>query len=222
MKLSDLLFVVTADQRHSRSSPDRVPSALEHLDPISGKLAFERTAGDEIQGLLADPADVVAVTETLTRLGDWRLGIGIGRVETPLPDSTRKARGPAYVAARAAIGDAHRSPTGLALRLAEQSSGEMEGEETVTPLPYGDELLLAADAEAALWMLRALWQRRTEEGWEIVDLLAQEHTNASAAALLGITPSAVSQRLGHSYLAETDRGAALTRRLLAGLLGNPS
>lgn len=192
--------------------------ALDQLKRVPGLLAFERTAGDEIQGLFDEPGNVVEVIETLTRLGDWRIGIGVGPVETPLPDSTREARGAAYVAARSAIGDAHRSPTGLALRLAE----EVKSDETVTALPYRDLQLLADDTEAAIWMLRALWQRRSEEGWEVVDLLAQEHTSASAATLLGISQSAVSQRLGHSYLAETDRGADLAGRLLAGLLGQLS
>ncbi len=218
MKRSGLRIGVTADQRRSRSNPDRVPLALDRLKPVAGLLAFERTAGDEIQGLLVDPADLVGVIQTLTRLGDWRIGIGIGRVEEPLPESTREARGPAYVAARTAIGDAHRSPTGLALRLAD----EVKGEVCVSTLPYRDLLMLAHDTEAALWMLRALWQRRSEEGWELVDLLATEHSNASAATVLGISQSAVSQRLGRSYLIETDRGAALARRLLTGLLGGRS
>ena len=208
-------MVVTADQRRSRSNPDRVPEALAELTVYDTALGFERTAGDEIQGLLDQPTDVIGVVETLTRLGDWRIGIGIGPVETPLPSSTREARGPAYVAARVAIGEAHRAPSGLALRLA----GEMEGGGSVGALPYRDLLLLATDTEAALWMLRALWQRRTEEGWEIVQVLSRVHTNASAAALLDISPSAVSQRLSRSYLAETDRGSALAGRLLGALLG---
>lgn len=207
-------MVVTADQRRSRSNPDRVPTALAELGPVRTLLAFERTAGDEIQGLLEEAADLLTAIETLTRLGDWRIGIGIGAVEDPLPASTREARGPAYVAARAAIEEAQRSPRGLALNLA----ADVEGHLDVRPLPYRDLETLGADTEAALWMLQALWQRRSEEGWELVDLLRRNHSNASAAAALGISQSAVSQRLGRSYLAETERGAALAGRLLAGLL----
>src|SRR5262245_55945206 len=95
------MFVLTVDQRHSRRSPDRVPAALAALardhHPVR---AFERTVGDEFQGVLDDPAEVVSVVLALVRDGDWYVGIGAGCVEEPMPASTREARGPAFVMAR--------------------------------------------------------------------------------------------------------------------------
>ncbi|GMA18986.1 hypothetical protein [Arsenicicoccus piscis] len=112
------LFVVLADQIGSRRGADRVPQALDLLTEAVGErmlLGFERTAGDEVQGLTADPGSVVDCVVALTRLGRWRLGIGVGTVDHPLPASTRAARGEAYLAARSAIEAARTSPTALAL-----------------------------------------------------------------------------------------------------------
>lgn len=220
------MIAVTADQRRSRTSEDGVPAALAALHDVHVALTFERTAGDEIQGLLTEASAVLDVVERLTRVGEWRLGIGIGTVDTPLPGSTREARGPAYIAARTAIEDAHRSPTGLALRLSdaiEPSGTELSGTEpsgTVGGVPYGDPQTLATDVEAAMWLLRTLWERRSEEGWELVDLLDDGHTNASAAATLGISASAASQRLSRAHLAESTRGRLLAEHLLEALLAS--
>lgn len=199
------MFALLADQVRSRSAVDRVPAALAALAPLPLRLRFERTAGDEIQGLADDPAAVVDAVVRLTRLDDWRVGIGVGRVDSPLPASTRAARGPAYIAARAAIGHARHATTDLAVVLDPGVGGSQ----------YGDIEQAARDAESALWLLRALLQRRTGEGWELMDLLDAGLTNAQAAAHLGVSPSAVSQRLGRAYRQEQERGTELAGRLLA-------
>ena len=48
--------------------------------------------------MLDDPAALVGALERLLRAGAWNIGIGIGAVETPLPDQARAGRGPAYLA----------------------------------------------------------------------------------------------------------------------------
>lgn len=204
-------FAVTADQQHSRSQPDRVPAALAQLREIRPvpRLAFERTTGDEIQCLTDNPETVVAIVSELTRLGGWRLGIGCGPVETPLPDSTRAARGPVYVAAREAVEAAATSPTQLSLRCAE----------TVGGVPYGGDDGLVGDAAAALWLVRHTLARRTQQGWQLVDLLAQGLSNQQAAAELGISPSAASQRARAAAIPVVAAGELLAVRLLARLQG---
>ena len=122
------LFVVLADQIGSRRGADRVPQALDLLTEAVGErmlLGFERTAGDEVQGLTADPGSVVDCVVALTRLGRWRLGIGVGTVDHPLPASTRAARGEAYLAARSAGEKRGGWPPqrGLRARNASQRSG---------------------------------------------------------------------------------------------------
>ena len=207
MKPKAFSFAIIADQVASRSGADRVPQALESLAGLSLTLPFERMAGDEIQGLADDPAAVVGAVVRLTRIEGWRLGIGAGTVETPLPGSTRAARGGAYLAARTAIAGARRSPTGLALALDIGVGADR----------YGELVDLTRDAEAALWLLRSVLARRSPEGWELMDLLDEGLSNAEAAERLGISPSAVSQRLGRAARQEGSRGAALTVRLLSRL-----
>lgn len=217
MKPDDLSIwaVVTADQRNSRRSADRVPEALEALQSAVGdrfRLTFERTAGDEVQGLTGDPGAVVDAVLTLTRLPDWHLGIGLGPVELPLPGSTREARGPAYLAARAAVEQARSAPAHLRLLGPETTAAG-----TVGAGFYGEDVV--QQAESALVLLRALVSRRTPEGWEIMDVLNETGSGAAAAARLGISPSAVSQRSTRSARRESELGAELCRRLLARAMG---
>src|SRR4051794_9066839 len=95
--------VLTVDQRDSRRTPDRIPSTLAALADLSLRLPFERTVGDEFQGVL-DSAEVLpAVVERLLREDAWNIGVGIGDVEVPLPDQARAGRGPAYLHARSAV-----------------------------------------------------------------------------------------------------------------------
>jgi hypothetical protein len=198
-------FVVIADQVDSRTTSDRVPAALSVLSPVAQVLPYERTAGDEVQGLVGTGQAVAQSVVALTRLDGWRIGIGVGPVEEPLPDSTRAARGDAYLAARTAIDAARRSPVGLSL-----AAGGGVG-----VLGYRD---LVDDAETSLWLLRSTLARRSREGWELVDLLDQGLTNAQAADRLGISRSAVSQRLARAAHRESERAVRLATRLLDRLL----
>jgi hypothetical protein len=168
-------FVLTVDQRGSRRSADRVPDVLASLSGVPTVLRFERTAGDEFQGVLDDPAVVVDVVRRLVRDGGWSIGVGAGPVQTPLPGSTRAGAGPAFIAARSAVEAAKRRPVRVAVR-------------GVVAEP-------AADAQAVLTALAALVERRSEQAWEAIGLVEAGRTQAQAAAELGVTRQAVGQRL---------------------------
>ncbi len=206
-----LLLVVTADQVSSRRNPDRVPMALSVLDRVGEwVLDVERTAGDEIQGLTDSPAAVVAAVTALTRLDGWRIGIGLGEVEMPLPPSTRAARGPAYLAAREAVESTHRAPAGLRV---------MANSTSVTGIDYRDCEAPARRAEAALVMLRTILERRTEEGWQVSDIMAPGMSGKMASEQLGISASAVSQRLSRAEHGAVLMGRELATELLSEALG---
>jgi hypothetical protein len=169
--------VVTVDQRASRRSADRVADALRVLNAEAATvLAFERTAGDEFQGVLADPAEVVDVVLRLVRSGSWSIGVGAGPVQTPLPQSTRAGSGPAFLSARRAVDAAKQRPARLAVR------GAVPAE--------------AADAQAVLSALAVIVERRSDQAWEAIALVSDGGTQADAAAALGISRQAVGQRLG--------------------------
>ncbi len=201
--------MVIADQVDSRTASDRVPLALEALSGVGMLLPYERTAGDEIQGLAGTGQAVVTSITALTRLDGWRIGVGVGLVDEPLPESTRAARGDAYLAARTAIGTARRSPVALSLVAGDSVRADA----------YGD---VVEDAETALWLLRSTLARRSREGWELMDLLDQRLTNAQAAERLGISPSAVSQRLARAARTESERATRLATRLLDRLVEVPA
>ncbi|TFV85627.1 hypothetical protein E4P38_19630 [Blastococcus sp. CT_GayMR16] len=169
-------YVLTVDQRASRSSPDRVPEVLRRLNStVATVLGFERTAGDEFQGVLADPDDVVEVVAQLVRAGEWSIGVGAGPVQTPLPPSTRAGAGPAFLCARRAVDAAKQRPARLAVR-------------GVVPAD-------AADAQAVLTAVAVIVERRSDQAWEAITLVGSGRTQADAAVELGISRQAVGQRL---------------------------
>src|SRR4051794_31461943 len=104
--------VLTIDQRGSsdHAATDRVPATLEALADVEMLRPFERTAGDEFQGVLDDPAARPAVGEGLWGEDSWNIGIGMGEVEEPPPESPRAGRGPAYLHAREAVTAAKSAP----------------------------------------------------------------------------------------------------------------
>ncbi|RIJ53820.1 DNA-binding protein, partial [Clavibacter phaseoli] len=100
------MFVITADQKASRSDVDRAGTGRDDLAArYEGRLVLpvDRTSGDEVQALVADAATALDMVLVLTRAGHWSVGLGIGAVRTPLPRATREATGPAFIAARDAV-----------------------------------------------------------------------------------------------------------------------
>lgn len=196
------MFVITVDQRRSRRSPDRVDVALARLEGLaaSGAVAppvrgFERTAGDEFQGVLDDAGTVVALVLDLVRDGGWHVGVGAGPVDEPLPRTTRAGRGPVFAHARAAVEAAKRAPDHVAVRGVDDDA--------------------AGAADAVLALLAAVVARRSDPAWEAVDLVAAGRTAGEAAAKLGVTRQAVSQRLTAGLWQQERAARPVAARLLA-------
>src|SRR5690625_3089462 len=197
------MFVVTADQRGSRTRDDLVPQLQEHVagwarryspdgDPFLRPLA--RTAGDEVQGVLTDARAVVSLTLFLQRLEDWAVGLGVGAAE--LAATAPESRGQAFIYAREAVeraGSAGRSaPVAIA----------------------GENHPVAEEAEALLQLLAILVRRRTDAGWEAIDLLGELGTQRAVAERLGISAQAVSQRIAAALWEEEVALHPLAARLL--------
>lgn len=180
-------WAVTADQRHSRRSPDLVPDALALLSDL-GELAAERSTGDELQVAGRSAEDLLTVLERLIRAEDWRIGVGFGPIEVAA--SVRESRGPAFIAARDAIEAAPSTAAGIAF-------ASPAGVVGATQYARGDEPREAgvARAHATVVMLQHVWSKRGKEGWDVVDAMADGLTGRESAERLGISPSAVSQRL---------------------------
>lgn len=198
------MFVVTIDQRSSRSSGDRVPDLLGLLGdvcadnpPIAG---FDRTVGDEVEGLFDDAGGVIVAIRAALAMGGWHIGLGVGLVES-LGQSVREARGSAFVAAREAVERA-------------KASGEVE-------MRLGADVkisdLALSTSQVIFQLLGALLASRTDAQKEVSDLFDAGLTGREAAAALNVSPSAISQRRTASRYDLEMRGWVVLYELLGGI-----
>lgn len=194
--------VLTLDQRRSQAGDDAVPGLLATLGrdlPEPPLRPFQRTAGDEVQGVVDGVDTAVEVVARALRAGAWYIGVGIGDVAQPLPDETRAGRGDAFVAAREAVTRAKSDVHRLAV-VARPERAEAEHLETVLGLWAG------------------LLERRTPGGWEVHDLLASGLSYGGAGERLGISQSAVSQRVRAAGIIDERRARGLVSVLWGRLL----
>ncbi|RZS67581.1 hypothetical protein EV187_0002 [Agromyces ramosus] len=195
------MFVITADQVASRREGDRAGALIEELaERYADELVLpaDQTAGDEIQLVTRSAPTALAIVLDATRFGRWSVGVGVGDIRMPLPDAARKATGSAFIAAREAVGAAKRADGRFALRAA--GSAELASR--------------AADVEALVRLVVLLRERRTDHGWEVVELMRAGHQQKEAAAVLDVSAAAVSARLKAAmWRAEEDARPALERLL---------
>lgn len=204
------MWVMTVDQEGSRRVGDRVEdllgglaadSPLAHAAAGAVVLPFERTVGDEVQGVLADADLVVALTLHLVRTGGWSIGIGAGVVDSPLPATSRAGSGSAFIHARDAV---------------EAAKSRLRNVPLAVRGPWAD---LAAEAEGVLTLLGSVVARRTDAGWSVVDRVAPAAGQAGVrqedvATALGISQQAVSARLRAALWSEEVAARPAAARLL--------
>lgn len=216
------MIVLTVDQRGSTYADDRVPEVLAELEELtSGRdgvvVPFERTVGDEVQGILAvgRTGAELAIDLALHLLRDqgWSVGIGVGQVEGPLPTVSREARGFAFYRARDAVERAKTRGRGTSIAV--------EG-----PAPGANEPDLAAEVEALLRLLAAIRARRTPQGWEVADTLTTLEDRPGrqriVAQSLKVSEQAVSQRVRAALWQEEEAVRPVAVRLLAELSSSES
>ncbi|OZD10220.1 hypothetical protein CH275_00550 [Rhodococcus sp. 06-235-1A] len=188
------MFVLTVDQRRSRRDVDRVPDLLDRYRDHGLLRPFDRTAGDEVQAVCEDASTVVSIALELVATPHWSVGIGIGSVELPLPETTRAGRGPAFEAARDAVTRAKSAPASIAVS--------------------GPDAAAAEDAETASTLVALLVNRRSDHGREAVALMAGGLSQTDAADRLKISKQAMSQRLSVAGWQVENAGRTLAARLL--------
>jgi hypothetical protein len=193
-----VVFVLTVDQRASRTTSDVVPDLLNTLNRRPRRIGllrkFERTAGDEVQGVLAEARATIDVIVHLIRADRWYIGLGIGDVDSPLPRSTRAGSGAAFVNAREAVNRAKASPHHINV--------------------VGTDAHHAEQVESVLWLMASVLRRRSERGWAVADLLAEGLSRREIGVKLGISQSAVTQRAQAAGVVEEQRGRVLAAELL--------
>jgi hypothetical protein len=190
------MYVMTIDQRGSSTDADRVPGLLAELRTLSTAGRFERSVGDEVQGVVERPDEVVEIALHALRSGRWYVGIGVGQVDLPLPASPREGSGAAFVAARLAVDRAKAAASHVAVAVVagvvpasvrrtdaapsaappEADGSALEGSALDGPAPDGPAGAPAgaracANAEAVLRLIGRLVQDRTAAQWKVVDAL---------------------------------------------------
>jgi hypothetical protein len=196
------MFVVTADQRGSTRSGDRVEALGERLQPwfrswdADVALPLERTVGDEVQTVLTTPEAAIDLALTLIRAQHWAVGIGAGPVIEPLGHSARASSGPAFVAARKAVERAKLKSEPVSVVVAGTHDGAAEA------------------ATAVLQLLASVVRRRSPAGWQVSDLLTDGVTQRDVAGRLRISEQAVSQRVASAMIDEERRARPVAVRLL--------
>jgi hypothetical protein len=169
------MIVITIDQRASRTRPDHVDALIQRLNGSYETLRrFERTAGDELQGVLENGRVACALALDVARTADWSVGIGVGAVRAPLPRQTRAGAGEAFEMARLAVERAKNAPASIAVAGPGGEAGRIEAE-----------LQLVAD----------IGRRRSKASEEAGTMVSSGLSQKEAAARLGISQQAVSSRL---------------------------
>src|SRR6478609_5986545 len=131
------MYVMTIDQRGSSTDIDRVPGLLAELKGLSTAGRFERSVGDEVQGVVERPEEVVEIALHALRSGRWYVGIGVGEVDQPLPASPREGSGSAFVAARAAVERAKAAAAHVPLAVVAGSRGRVRAADRRTGADRG-------------------------------------------------------------------------------------
>jgi hypothetical protein len=193
--------VILLDQKGSRRSSDLVHAWLEDLNADSSLhflLAPERTAGDEMQALTAESATLTQVALRALQSSRWWLGVGIGHVATPLPGTVREGRGEAFMLARRALTLAKKKRA-VGLRVLAQ---------------YGD----ATDFEAALRLMRVLYERRSPRAQQIAELHFAGLSTVEIGRKLGVSQQAAAKQVYGSHAFEEIGGRTLALHLAEALI----
>lgn len=189
------MYVLTIDQRGSSTDVDRVPeliSALRGLTPVP----FERSVGDELQGVVEHAAEVVDIALHALRSGNWYVGVGIGTVQLAPGGSPREGSGSGFIAARKAVELAKGAAGQVPLSVV---SGTM-GRGREVPPQAREGAVSSANAQAVLRLIGRLVQQRTQAQWRVVDRLRASQGGEGrhggqklVAHELGITEQSVSR-----------------------------
>ena len=172
------MFIITADQRDSRNNDDLVPQAIARRPSASA----------------APACDVGPRPHGGRRAAARRRPIPTRRSRSPCtsrasaPGASASGSGPSRRRCRPACAP------GAARRFVHARDAVERAKRAADPAGRHGRREAAADAEALVRLLVELRDRRSAEGWEVYDLLAEGLSQRAAAERLGITEGAVSLR----------------------------
>lgn len=180
------------------------PRLLEALAKVNARHAealavpFAITLGDEVQGLVSNPADAPRVVHDL-RLQlsplKCRVGVGIGPIVSELAESTAQMEGLAFGMSREALDAASSLKSGL------------------TVYRTSDEHVESV-ANAMSLLVDAIQSRWTEKQWEAVRLHSELGDLSSVGKRLGVSAQGAEHRLRSTRWREIDKSVEALSDLL--------
>jgi hypothetical protein len=189
------MYVLTIDQRGSTTDMDRVPGLIATLRSLTAH-PFERSVGDELQGVVEQAAEVVDIALHALRDGHWYVGIGIGAVHLAPGGSPREGSGSGFLAARKAVEMAKGAAAQVPLSVVSGSIGRGRD----IPPGAGEGAMSSANAQAVLRLIGRVVQQRTPAQWRVVDRLrvldgghVRHGSQKQVARDLGISEQSVSR-----------------------------
>ncbi len=166
------------DRTNAQKRLSRLVEVLNSRSAPSLAAKFMITLGDEIQGMfrqLSDiPRGVVNIHEEF-RPQEIRVGIGIGRVTTPLSAKVTEMDGPVFVYARKAVEEAKKQTLEVVVRSRDERT---------------DEIL-----NAIYLLLEGIKARWTETQWHRVNLYRNLETFEGVARKLGVAKQSINKSL---------------------------
>ncbi|WP_026549345.1 hypothetical protein [Arthrobacter sp. Br18] len=191
-------YVLTINQRDSREVGDLVPDLLRALRHFPATVPFQRSVGDEVQGVVASAQTAVDAALRAIRYRRWHVGIGAGGILPPAPERILDAQGFGLVYARRAVDRAQK--TGERIPLAVE----------------GPDAEVAGEAEAVLRLLGRIVYTRTDAEWTVLDLMTPGARGQQKfiAQELGISTQAVSKAVVRSHWLEEHATRPAAARLL--------
>lgn len=204
--MSGAQFAIHARYRgRSNRRADLVRRSAQALSRLEGVGEFEALGVEDIRASIATPTRVCDVTMALLADGEWAIGIGIAPADNVLPG----------------LGDDAADQRACDAATAALSKGARVGQVYVKTCARGRGQE-AQDIAAAFSLLGYVLHKRTDEGREATSLVRRGFNQNEAAAELGISKQAISQRLQAAGWAAEMAGWQLAVNLLERAGGHAS
>ncbi|BAS08234.1 hypothetical protein AHiyo4_16560 [Arthrobacter sp. Hiyo4] len=188
------MYVLTIDQRGSTADVDRVPDLIAALRALT-PAPFERSVGDELQGVVEHAEDVVEIALYALRSGHWYVGIGIGPYSSPRAEVPGRFRERLCGSAKSR-GTRQRLGWSRAIVGGVRQYWPWTGDAS----PRQGRAMASANAQAVLRLIGRVVQQRTPAQWRVVDRLralqggeGKHGSQKHVAQELGITEQSVSR-----------------------------
>ncbi|QGU02039.1 hypothetical protein CKALI_05850 [Corynebacterium kalinowskii] len=156
-----------------------VARSAEALSTLEGVGTFEVLGVEDICALVDTPEAIADTTMALLSAGEWAVGIGIVPTSVAAP---KLASAQAKKLAGAALGTRARIGT-VKVKVKASRAGKEDADRW------------ASDIAASFLLLATLLAKRSPEGREATSMMRRGYNQNEAAAELGITKQAMSQRL---------------------------